>query len=358
MRHFYRRVILSFACPAILFIATSCRSNETIGHQWLREECQALGTNDAELLARSKRLDMLATESIGRIRKLNVDDKTPDGVKRILSEIDSVLVENNYVVFINTKTLSDALTPGIPTSGGAVVRTPQMESHRKKFPDATYYRFDCDTGTIIYLDILQRLGEPVVMFETPKHNCLRWDLSPTKHINWDVNDAASYTDDEHRQGVPHTAGNFDLTAERSEHYLLDMTSDEVEAYHLAIVAGLYKARGKYDQAIECYEASIVGRPYVAMPRNNLAWMIATEPSLQTSKLHELALTMAQSAVDLEPKNGNHVDTLAAVYAARHEFEKAIAVESAPNGRQRQTRLDAYQNRCTPVDMNWRLEPDE
>jgi len=329
---------------------------ETIAHEILRAEHEAKGSTDEDYKERLKQLDSIVDLAVQRVKVLRVDESTPEGIQRLFSEVDQVLVDKHYNVFIQTETLWDALTPGIPSSGGAHILTAKMKEHRERFPDATYYRFDCDTGTIIHLGVFERLQKPVVMVESPKHNFLRWRISPHQHVNWDVNDSQSYTDDQHRAGVPRTTGPFDGETERKGHYLLDMPREEVKCYHLSIVAGLWKERQQFEKAIECYRKSIEGRLYSATPRNNLAWMIATQPSLQRKEFLDHALSMARSAVELRPKDGSIIDTLAAVHAARHEFDDAIAVEKT--GRNNPSRIKAYLDRKTPVEMDWKLEPDE
>jgi hypothetical protein len=330
-------------------------TGETIAHEILRAEYEAKGGTDDDYTARLNQLNSIVDLAVERIKALRVDESTPEGIKKLFSEVDQVLVDKHYHVFIQTETLWDALTPGIPASGGRHVLTPKMEEHRQRFPDATYYRFDCDTGTIIHLGVFERLGKPVVMVETPKHNFLRWRISPHQHVNWDVNDSESYTDDQHRAGAPRTTSGFDDDTEKKGHYLLDMPRDEVRCYHLAIVAGLFKEGQQFAKAIDCYHESIECRPYAATPKNNLAWMIATQPSLQRKELLDHALTMARSAVELRPKDGNLIDTLAAIHAARHEFDEAIAVEES--GRNNPSRIKAYLDHKTPVEMDWKLEPD-
>jgi tetratricopeptide (TPR) repeat protein len=157
--------------------------------------------------------------------------------------------------------------------------------------------------------------------------------------------------------VPRTARTpFEGETERKGHFLVDMSREEVKSYHFSIVADLWKERQQFEKAIECYRKAIEGRPYSATPRNNLAWMIATQPNLQRRDFLDHALTMAHSAVELRPKDGNFIDTLAAVHAARHEFDEAIAVEKT--GRNNPSRIRAYLDRKTPVEMDWKLEPDQ
>ena len=332
------------------------RASDTLAHELLRVEHEANGEPEAAFAERLKRLNLLIDEAVNRVKALKVDDSTPKGIKAIFAEIDQVLVDNHYNVFINTRALWDAMTPGIPNSGGIRLLTEKMKEHRKKYPDAVYYRFDCDTVAIFYLGVFDRLNKPVVMVETPKHEFLRWRISGNKHVNWDVNDARSYTDEEYRSGRPRIANPFDKETEIRNHFLQDMSRDETKSHHRAIAAELLRDRAQFEKAIEFFEGSIKQRPYAAMPRNNLAWMIATQPDLQRNDLLDRALVMAQTAVALMPTDGNLVDTLAAVHAARHEFEKAIEIERG--GRNRADRIKAYKDKKTPSELDWRFEPNE
>ncbi len=355
-------IVLSFCAflSACTSVSTHPASHKTIAHELLALEYEAMrGSSNSptasEFDERLARLDSIIEQAVQRIKALNADEKTPDGIKKMFDEVDRVLVENNYNLFINTRNLWDTMSPGIPNSGGFALMTDRMRKHREAHPSAVYYRFDCDTGSMIYLGVFDVLKKPVVMVETPKHNFIRWRISDHEHVNWDVNDAKSYTDDEHRSGEPRTAGPFNKQTEVRLHYLADMPFEEVRAYHTSLTADILKRSGRYKEAVEMFKKAVQGRPYSATPRNNLAWMIATEPALQDRSLQDLALEMAESAVALEPTN-NLIDTLAAVHAARGNFDAAIRVEQG--GAKNAKRIAVYRAHKKPAELGWRDEPDQ
>lgn len=333
----------------------------TIAHRWLAREYAAMkGRENAPTLAsyqdRVTLLDALIDEAVRRVRALQIDGSDDAAIVKQFDEVDRVLVDSHYNGFIHTKLLWDALTPGISDSGGTRFMTDRMRQHRAAHPEAQYFRFDCDTGSVIYLAVFEVLGRPVVMVETPRHNFVRWRVSPDHHVNWDVNDARSYSDDEHRSGALQTTGPFSREVERLGHHLVDMSPSEVEYYHQGIVAGVFKESGQFDEAVRMYLSSIEGTPWAATPRNNLAWMIATTKELQRPELHNLAVRMAQSAVALRSHDGNFIDTLAAAYAARGDFD--IAFQTEMLGRRNANRLKVYSERTRPADTNWSSEPPE
>ncbi len=321
---------------------------DTITHELLKVEQEAYGRTDAENAQRLKLLDLLIEQAVVRITALQADESTPEGIQSMFATVDQVLVDNHYNVYVETATLSDALQPGIPQCGGISSMTEAMKKHREENPKAVYYRFDCDTGSFIHLAVFDRLKKPVVLVEVPRHNFVRWRIAPDRHVNWDVNHSRSYTDDEYR-----TSRLIQKETEERNHYLRDMSREEIKAYHAVLAADVLRDRREFEKALSLYEVGVKIRPYSSMALNNVAWTIATQPDLQKQELLDRALTSAKSAVALRPKDGNLLDTLAAVYAARHEFEKAIETEQ--RGRNSEARIKAYTERKTPADLYWRLE---
>lgn len=86
-------------------------------------------------------------------------------------------------------------------------------------------------------------------------------------------------------------------------------------YHLATV---YYATGDLDKAAEYYEQAIELRPDSAEALNNLAYLY-TEKNIK----HKEALTMAETAVRLEPNNASYLDTLGWAHYRLGNFDQAL-----------------------------------
>lgn len=361
MRH---QFLLLVSC--VLLFAVSSDSSlfakegaKTVAHQWLKDEFHAMqGAPDSiseEAYEKCiARLDFIIDECVKAIGSLTLPDDDVEAIKMQFDAVDRVLVENDYVCFIKTNTLIETLTPGVPEEGGSVVLTDRMRQRALERPEGTpVYRFDCDTGSILFLAVFEKLGKPVVMVETPGHNFVRWRIGKDRHVNWDVNDGASYTDDEHRSGRLRTSSGFPGTIERLCHYLQDMTPGEVKAYHKQIVADLLLKARRYSEAKKTLESSIKDRPWASTPKNNLAWNIATHKELQYGNLTSRAVKLALHAVALDPKDRNVIDTLAAAYAANGQFQMAFHTEML--GNRNPDRLLAYATEKNPADLGWEGE---
>jgi len=328
-------------------------SGDLIGYKLLATEFEATGQSMAEYQSRLDRLKMLSSQALEKFGD-NPDFKSEAGVKKVLGSIDSVLAENDYQIWIPTASLWDTLARskeerGLPYST-AMRRRVDQEGGRF----TAKYVFDCDTGSMIYLHILEQINAPVCMVETKRHNFVRWRFSDTHYLNWDVNSGNVFTDDEYRRGGVGLSSGFTKEEEVAGGYLKDMSRDEVTSYHLALVAQLYSDRRDFDKAIATFKKCIGLAPNKALPRNNLAWMIAIEPQLQKPKLLDLALSEATKAVELRPSDGNLIDTLAAAYAARRDFANALKWEQSKYGNKNLERIAVYKEGIkTPAELGWK-----
>jgi len=113
------------------------------------------------------------------------------------------------------------------------------------------------------------------------------------------------------------------TDEAVAHYLkaLRIKPDYAEV-HLQLALAL-KKKGKTEKAIEHYRAALRLRPDWPEVLNNLAWIFATHRNPKFRDGAE-ALQLAQKACELtDYKQANFLDTLAAAYAEKAQFNKAI-----------------------------------
>lgn len=287
-----------------------------------------------EQRAQVRLLDELVRLSASRIAPLPVSASPRTDAIAACRVINQVLIEHGYTLKIPTDLISAALTPGLKDSDAS------RSSHT----------FDCDTGSFIYLAVFETLKQPACLVEIPRHNFVRLKLRDGTTFNWDVNDAETYTDDQFRQGTPRTSGPFSRTTEAQGHFLADMTPAEAQAYHTGLIGSVLRKAGRADLAFAELQAAVAARPYDAGLRNNAAWEVAVALSLQTPANLDLALQLARSAVAQMPHDNNYIDTLAAVHAARREFDQAIETERTGNNDPQ--RIQAYRDKKNPADLGW------
>lgn len=343
--------------PCLIALVFTVHPNQvrgdSLGHALLKAEFEATGQSKAEYQTRLERLDLLTSQVLTRISP-NPDLKSESDAKDILRVIDTVLAENDYQIWIPSDSLWDALARNKGGMGNAY--STAMRKRKKELGEAytAKYVFDCDTGSLIYLHILEQIKAPVCLVETKGHNFVRWRFSDTRYLNWDVNSGDEFKDEDYRKGGVGLSRGFTKEEEVAEGYLQDMSREELLSYHFQLVAKQYQARRDFDKAIDIYKASIRNSPKKPGPRNNLAWMIAIEPDLQKTEFLELALAEAKKAVELRPRDGNYIDTLAATYAAHHDFANAMKWESSEYGNKNPERLAVYREGTkTPAELGWK-----
>jgi tetratricopeptide (TPR) repeat protein len=104
---------------------------------------------------------------------------------------------------------------------------------------------------------------------------------------------------------------------------LEITSNNHIAH--AHLAGAYIARGRAKEAVQQYEAALQISPDYIRVANNLAWLLATDESLEDRNLAR-AVELAELASGLsESADPTILDTLAVCYAAVDRFDEAIDI---------------------------------
>lgn len=88
-------------------------------------------------------------------------------------------------------------------------------------------------------------------------------------------------------------------------------------YHIAT---LYYSTNKREKAEEYYRKAIEIKPDSAEALNNLAYLLA-----ESNKKIEDAMSMAETAVKLEPSNASYLDTLGWLYYRMEQFDKALDI---------------------------------
>lgn len=238
---------------------------------------------------------------------------------RVSKEIDRLMVDAGFLLYVPIATLGDALSP--------MVTIPSIR-----------YLADCDTSSFIYLAIGEHLGLPISMVEIryPSgggHNYVRWQLDATTVLDFDTNgrDTCRTPAD-----VPAWQGRT-------------LTPDAVLSYVLHIRADRYAVNGRPESALADLLQSTRLDPQHPGPLDSLARLIATHDEFQSPNLQRRALDAARRAYEINP-TPNVFDTLMCALAASGDFAAAEAaaaeaLESA-NGHSRwsvQERLSRFRN---------------
>lgn len=117
-------------------------------------------------------------------------------------------------------------------------------------------------------------------------------------------------------------------AQRAKEHLLEavrIDPEDAEA-HANLARGMSQA-GEVASAVEHYRHAITLRPDWPTPRNNLAWILATDPDAGRGDREE-AVKLATEAIRLlRQPNASALDTLAAAQAAASQFDQAAATAS-------------------------------
>lgn len=296
---------------------------------------------------------------------------------KILKEIDWTLIENNFIVCIHTKTMSDALSPkdinfsgcqifgspdnidhstdtfyimNCPALSCQVRLTPKAYEHIKKNQIGKYYTVDCDIAAIIYLAVGEVNGLPLKLVEMPSHNFVRWRFNESEFLNWDNNSALEYTNYDFRNGLTTTSSSKISPEEELEgHFLQDMTIDEIVGYYYSVTGIELKDQKRYREAEQFYNKSISIRQYDALALNNLSWMYLTVLEFKSENNYKVALRLSEKVDAIIPSDKNYKDTFSCACAAVGDFVRAIKLEKLAFNDS--TKIAGYSKGKTCLDMN-------
>jgi tetratricopeptide (TPR) repeat protein len=319
---------------ATIQLGTDRSSSNTVAHQIIRMEQAALASGDANFdsAAFQAKYDLLdrvlaqARQHISYDPGLTASAQQTAQARRILATIETLLIENNFLLRIPTQYLYEGFTPR-PAPQGGYFATSARRQHYQAHQNELFHHFDCDISAVLYVAIAEELGLPIHMVEVPGHNFVRWRFSPSRYLNWDTNAAREYTDDQYRQGLSLTSGtSFGPALEQAERFLTDMTRDEIIGYFTALTAGIFADRKHFAEAVVQYERAIAARPYSTLPRNNLAWMYLVHAEVKSEDNYRRALELALQVDAIDSSDKNYKDTLACAYAAVGDFGHALQAE--------------------------------
>lgn len=322
----------------------------------LLSECgSALGADWLEL--RMERLDSILAAVDQRLAKeglqLDTHHADDESIRHAFRLVDEEIYRLGGLTCVNTPSLEQTLGPLSRASdrGWGNVEIVGQEctvylgnDYRRDIVrsnvDRGVWPFDCDTGALLYLAVAERHGWPVHIVEVPKHNFVRWRRPDGTTVNWDVNDARSYLDDEYRAGTALFASAFDSSIEEKGRYLQDISPAEVERYYL----GLYVVR-LADSSCVASAFDKLGAPVPATTQNAFAWAFATAPHFAGTQYAEMGVGLAESAVAANPGSCDRWDTLSCARAAVGDFSGALRVEREHLPNSRRSRFYAEGRNC-------------
>ena len=104
---------------------------------------------------------------------------------------------------------------------------------------------------------------------------------------------------------------------------LEVDEEFAPAYHNR--GSAYAEKGAYVEAIRDYQKAIGLDENYAYPHNGWAWLLATCPD-EDYRDHKQAIALAEKACRLNSFEWNHFGTLAAAYALKGDFDRAIKAQ--------------------------------
>jgi len=253
--------------------------------------------------------------------------------RRALPVIDCALTANGFVWGEHTVLLlSDGLTP-VHAEDTREYLTGDLRRNRlvKARASHDYYAVDCDTAAFIYLGVGDALHLPIAFVVIPDHAFVRWIPGALDFETTQGTFAAPGSAGEQARYRPFFLGKRSTTSHR--HELENLSRDQIFGFHHALVAqGIrFRLAGKPDPdfapMLKEFDAAIRADPDLDYPYDEIAWYhTVMRPDPQKAAL---ALQYAQLAWALsdEPANAN---TLACIYAARGDFDRAAEIELPPN----------------------------
>ncbi|MEW5854076.1 MAG: hypothetical protein AB2A00_35200 [Myxococcota bacterium] len=224
-----------------------------------------------------------------------------------LKSVEDVLAQRGFVYppWGYVEHLSEALTPHRVDAEHLerVARTVENKNRTvRSRADATWYFADCDTYSFIYLAVGEVLGWPLEFMEVPGfgdvgHQYIRWNLG-AERIVW-----------EPMSGTTRSYDNGSL-----------VTVAQFNGYTRALVAQTWGVNHRHAEALAEYRKALA-LGYRSLPvLNKAAWLMATSP--QPGVLDGEGAARLADELCTQTTDANYLDTCAAAYARRGDFERA------------------------------------
>jgi hypothetical protein len=298
----------------------------TVGHRFLDDET---GAGDVTLVMYAI-LDALIDESVATLKPYPAGlpaSQAKTFAVDALTAIDCILLRHGFVYPGHglVQLLSDGLGPTMYDDVNDL-RELRNQSHnirRIKFIDANnsgpFHVVDCDIASFIYLAIAEVMKYPLHLVEIPRHNFVRWEISPGSSVNFETMDGFE-TDDAYYKT---DWGISDSFVGRGG-ILETMNDNQTIAYHDASVAVSWSWRGDIARMIDFYQRSVLTDSTHPFALNNLSWFYAAAPKIEWrdgAKAVQYGLRATAVLAD-----GDGLDTLACAYAQNGDFARAIDTE--------------------------------
>ncbi|TWT47047.1 Tetratricopeptide repeat protein [Thalassoglobus neptunius] len=246
---------------------------------------------------------------------------------RSLASIGQLLARRGFRLRLGVKSFAEMLTPRSDRYG------------------RIYYEYDCDTSSLLYVSIGQRLGLPISFVEskipgsTVNHNFVRWDFGNSTGIDWDTNGRFVRR--------PAVVGKF---------YGRSFSPKRLLAYAYFMRGKTWDEQGSPLKSIEDYRRASEIDPGHPRPANNLAWMYVSNREVQEVMEFSEALEYAQRSLETD-RDPNILDTLACTIAEGGDFSQAITLEyealRMTNSREYANRLSGFRRQMTYLQQQGR-----
>lgn len=348
-----KRVIYATAYLSALLLSAACAGTpqrptltkhgdaheKTLAHVLLEREhhlAAQLGVAGADEIYRRAevKLDALLRRAEMEIHSLPPSKRPTD----VLLAIERALVAEDFILHIPTEFLVDTLTARVPNEPMYFL-TKERRRHFMSASPARVYEFDCDTGSFLYMAVAERVELPLRFVEIPHHNFVRWVAADGTTLNWDVNEATTYTDQQYVKEGTLTASPVSMRNPERAHYLVSFTRLEIEGYHHYLLAQMAERAQRVDLAEAHYLEAIRLRPAAPGSKNALAWLWSVHPSFSSAVHGARAVEFAEQAVAAVPEEPNYLDTLSCALAAAGRFDEATEVEH--HAENKESRLARY-----------------
>jgi hypothetical protein len=244
--------------------------------------------------------------------------------ERILRQIDDILTDHNFLYppgGYDVTSLRASLAPQRYDKAALerILRVgvnKRRIDHARAHADEPFYITDCDISSFLFIGIGDALGIDLHLVDLPDHMFVRWELAGGAHVNWDTNDGAVISDKEY--AADYAMGK---RLRKRRVYLSSMTDREAEGFAYFLRGQRFEDRNEAAKAIPDLETARKLYPQSTQARSELAWLYATAAGVDPAQRKE-SLSLAQSALDLEPQCAMFWDSSAAAHAANGDFKRA------------------------------------
>ena len=249
--------------------------------------------------------------------------RTKEEALPILEAIQVALVKHNFIQPLEQKdwpqTLGAALTPRTLTEEEKkrlLLYARNVRRVRFLNLSAPLYFVDCDMGAQFFIAVAERLGWDMRLVEVPLHNFVRWHISENVKVNWDWTRWESSDDAIYGREVP-----VSEDPRLKALYIRSWNPEEARAFYEGLIGSQAE---KPEDGERLLQKALLVIPNHPTTLNNLAWLIATRPTLGHKSAIAVAFSLA--AWSMQTDDGNIADTVACAFAADKQKLLAQRIE--------------------------------